>query len=186
MQRRMARAYDAKISQGKIGSDNIVVAARALGEASYGSSRDSAYHGAGGKTRSWASTTGCLVGPGRSRVIAIDPEAPPPGRPRWFDLDSPSMQERLSRGVALVTWVVRTDDIEAAVRATAGGKPDILALSRGAYRWRIGVPPSGALAQGGCSPTVIQWATAHPGEALPDVGCRMERPCCATTRPPPP
>ena len=158
--------------------DHLVVAARALDEGvAWAESRLGVPMGPGGKHELMGTHNRLLsLGPGRFlEVIAIDPEAPPPGRPRWFDLDSPSMQERLARAPALVTWVVRTGDIEAAVKVTAGGKPDILALSRGAYRWRIGVPPSGALAQDGCSPTVIQWAGAHPGESLPDVACRMER-----------
>jgi len=158
--------------------DHLVVAARSLPEAvAWVESRLGVPMEPGGRHELMGTHNRLLsLGPGRFlEVIAIDPEAPPPGRPRWFDLDSRSMQERLAHGPALVTWVVRTDDIEAAARATAGGKPDILALSRGSYRWRIGVPPGGALAQGGCSPTVIQWASSHPGEALPDVGCRMER-----------
>ena len=158
--------------------DHLVVAARNLAEGvAWVESRLGVPMGPGGKHELMGTHNRLLsLGPGRFlEAIAIDPEAPPPARPRWFDLDSPSMQERLAQGPALLTWVVRTDDIDAATRTTAGGKPDILALSRGAYRWRIGVPPSGALALGGCSPTVIQWASAHPGEALADVGCRMER-----------
>ena len=158
--------------------DHLVVAARALAEGvAWVESRLGVPMGHGGKHELMGTHNRLLsLGPGRFlEVIAIDPEAAPPGRPRWFDLDSPPMQERLAKAPALVTWVVRSDDIDAAVKATAGGRPDILALSRGAYRWRIGVPASGALAQNGCSPTVIQWSTAHPSEALPDVGCRMER-----------
>jgi hypothetical protein len=48
-------------------------------------------------------------------------------------------------------------------------------MSRGGYRWRIGVPPSGALAQSGTSPTAIHWLTDHPTAALPDPGCRLEK-----------
>lgn len=31
-------------------------------------------------------------------VIAVDPEAPPPSRPRWFGLDDPSMQVGAGEG----------------------------------------------------------------------------------------
>jgi len=116
------------------------------------------------------------LGPGRYiEMIAIDPEATPPGRPRWFDLDAPAMRQRLAKGPALVTWVVRSDDIDATVAGLAGGRPEILDLARGAYRWRIGVPASGALAQSGTSPTAIQWLTDHPTAALSDPGCRLEK-----------
>src|SRR5581483_3649792 len=44
-------------------------------------------------------------------VIAIDPAAPPPARPRWFQLDDPALQADLRRAPRLLTWVVRTSDI---------------------------------------------------------------------------
>src|SRR5205809_7410293 len=48
-------------------------------------------------------------------VIAIDPDAPAPTRPRWFDLDAPEMQTRLAESPALITWGARTDNIAEAV-----------------------------------------------------------------------
>jgi hypothetical protein len=46
------------------------------------------------------------LGAGRFlEVIAIDPEAPAPGRRRWFDLDAPFMRQRLARGPDLIHWV---------------------------------------------------------------------------------
>ena len=158
--------------------DHLVVAARTLTEGvAWVESRLDVPMGPGGRHERMGTHNRLLsLGPGRFlEVIAIDPEAPAPGRPRWFDLDAPTMRERLAAGPALVTWVVRTDRIEAALAATAVSKPEILALSRGAYRWRIGVPASGALALGGISPTVIQWDTEHPTAVLPDPGCRLEK-----------
>ena len=115
------------------------------------------------------------LGPGRFlEVIAIDPGAAPPGRARWFELDTPAMQARLARGPALVTWVARTDDIDAAVATGAFGEPDVLSLARGDFRWRIGVPRDGSLALGGIAPTIIQWATHHPADVLADAGARLE------------
>jgi hypothetical protein len=116
------------------------------------------------------------LGPGRFlEVIAIDPDAPPIARPRWFDLDSPAMRERLARGPALIHWVERTDDLETALH----GYPDrieILSLSRGPYRWRIGVRPDGQRPAGGTLPTLIQWkGDLHPAGALPDSGLRLGR-----------
>jgi hypothetical protein len=85
------------------------------------------------------------------------------------------MQERLAAGPALVTWAARSDDIEATIAAVAQGRPEILALVRGDFRWRIGVPASGALAPGGIAPTFLQWATRHPADVLADSGCRLEK-----------
>ncbi len=116
------------------------------------------------------------LGPGRYlEVISVDPAAPVPPRPRWFDLDAPAMQARLARSPALIHWLARTDDIAHAVEATASGHCEILAFERGPYRWRLGVPPSGALAQDGIAPTIIQWdGGGHPSEHLADSGCRLE------------
>jgi hypothetical protein len=116
------------------------------------------------------------LGPGRYiEVIAADPQAAGPARPRWFDMDSPAMGARLAEGPALVTWVVRTGSIEDTVAVLGGGKPEILAMSRGPFRWRIAVPASGALAHSGTSPTAIQWETEPASAALPDAGCRLEK-----------
>jgi len=157
--------------------DHLVIAAKTLQEGvDWVESRLGVPMGAGGKHEMMGTHNRLLsLGPGRFlEVIAIDPEAPPPDRSRWFALDSPQMQARLEAGPALIHWVARTDDIEGAVAATAVGKTEILALSRGDYRWKIGVPASGSLAQGGVAPSVIQWFTRHPAEVLPDSGCRLE------------
>ena len=158
--------------------DHLVIATRDLAEGvAWMEARLGVPMSGGGRHETMGTHNRLLsLGPGRYiEVIAIDPDAPQPGRPRWFDLDAPAMRQRLAQGPALVTWVVRSDDIDAAVGALAGGKPEILAMSRGAYRWRIGVPPSGALAQAGTSPTAIEWLTDHPTVAMPDPGCRLEK-----------
>jgi Glyoxalase-like domain len=162
----------------RISFDHLVVAARTLDEgAAWVESRLGVPMAQGGKHAAMATHNRLLcLGPGRFlEVIAIDPDAPPPGRPRWFTLDEPETQARLAQGPKLLHWVVRTDDIERAIAATAGGQSEVLALSRGDYRWKIGVPASGSLAQGGVSPTVIQWQGKHPADALPDSACRLER-----------
>ena len=157
--------------------DHLVIAAKRLEEGvDFVERRLGVTAGPGGK-HDLMGTHNRLValGPGRFlEVIAIDPDAPAPLQPRWFDLDQPSMQARLADGPALVHWVARTDDIEAAIAATTPSPPPILALSRGAFRWRIGVPLDGRLPRGGIAPTLIQWFTRHPADVLPDSGCRLE------------
>ena len=107
-------------------------------------------------------------------VIAIDPDAPKPSRPRWMSLDEPGMVERLAQGPALVHWVMRTDAIETELERYADREVEVLSLSRGEYRWRIGVRPDGRLPCGGRCPTLIQWeGDAHPAARLPDAGCRI-------------
>lgn len=157
--------------------DHLVVAARTLEEGvAWIEERVGVAMGPGGKHATMGTHNRLLsLGPGRFlEVIAIDPEAPPPGRARWFTLDEPATRARLERRPALLHWVVRTNDIEGALRALGGERPAVLDLARGDYRWRIGVPENGALALAGTFPTVIQWRGSRPSEALPGSGCRLE------------
>lgn len=101
-------------------------------------------------------------------VIAVDPEAPAPARPRWFGLDTlePHTPPRLA------CWIARTDDIVGAAAALPLG--EVLPMSRGALDWRITVPADGSLPLGGAAPTLIQWdSPAHPAASLPDAGCTL-------------
>ena len=106
-------------------------------------------------------------------IIAIDPDAPPPNRPRWFNLDQPGARDRLAHAPFVTTWVVRSGEIAAVVnRMPVLG--EVLSLSRGPYRWRIAVPADGGLPFDGALPVLIQWdGNAHPADALPDVGCAL-------------
>ena len=157
--------------------DHLVIAARDLAEGvSWLEARLGVPISGGGRHEAMGTHNRLLsLGPScYLEVIAIDPDGVSPARPRWFDLDSPAMRERLEQGPALVTWAVRSDDIAGTVKALGGGV-DVLPMARGSYRWRISVPPSGALAQAGTTPTVLQWDTEHPTAVLPDAGCRLEQ-----------
>jgi hypothetical protein len=113
-----------------------------------------------------------LAGRRYLEVIAIDPRAPPPSRPRWFSLDEPAMRERLGRGPALIHWVERTEDLEAAL-ASYPQPVEVLDATRGDLAWRITVPADGRLPGGGTLPTLIQWKGPHPGDRLPPSGCEL-------------
>ena len=105
-------------------------------------------------------------------LIAIDPSAPAPSRPRWFDLDSPDMQARLAQSPALITWAARTDKIvEAVTRVPELGQ--VHAAARGALSWRITIPEDGKLQFGGLLPTVLQWDSIHPTDAMAASGCEL-------------
>jgi hypothetical protein len=155
--------------------DHLVVAARTLDEgAAWIASRLGVAMVPGGK-HALMGTHNRLLSLGADsflEVIAIDPQAPPPMRPRWFGLDTPSMAARLARAPALIHWVMGTDDIEAGL-GTYPEAVEILDLERGDYRWRIGVPSDGRLPCHGKCPTLIQWQGAHPAERLPDAGCTL-------------
>ena len=158
--------------------DHLVVAAATLAEGvAWVEERLGVTMGPGGKHAAMGTHNRLIaLGPGRFlEVIAIDPEAPPPGRTRWLTLDAPATRARLEKGPALIHWVVRTDDIVRAVAAISPDAVEILTLSRGDYRWRMGVPRDGSLVRDGIAPTVIQWESRQPAEALAPSGCTLER-----------
>jgi glyoxalase-like protein len=102
-------------------------------------------------------------------VIAVNPRAPDPGRPRWFGMDAPVKECRLA------TWVVRTNHILAAVAASRLPLGKIELMSRGRFDWQITVTDDGGLPLDGIAPTIIQWRDAHPMDGVPDSGCSLER-----------
>lgn len=159
--------------------DHLVVAARTLEEGAHWlEARIGVPTVAGGRHALMGTHNRllALAGGAYLEIIAVDPGAPAPSRARWFGLDDPAMARRLATGPALVHWVARTDDIEAARARHPGLVGDVLALSRGEYRWRIGVPPDGSLPAAGVFPTLIQWeGDRHPAAALPSSGCHLHR-----------
>ena len=103
-------------------------------------------------------------------VIAIDPDAPKPDRPRWFGLDD----LETSGEPGLITWVVRTDDIHGALKKSKLQHGTIESLHRGIYDWRISLPYNGGMPMDGIAPTIIRWdGDAHPSQLLQDSGVSL-------------
>lgn len=98
-------------------------------------------------------------------VIAVDPDAPAPDRPRWFGLDGFRGPPRLGN------WIVACDLSSEALP----GAGEVLAFERGAYRWSMAVPADGCLPFDGLQPAQIEWHGPHPAPALEDRGCRLRR-----------
>lgn len=106
-------------------------------------------------------------------IIAIDPEAPPPARPRWFGLDDPALQQALQQAPRLLHTVVRTPDIarlRAGLVALGLDPGEALAAERdtpqGRLAWRILVRADGVIGCGGALPTLIEWQGRHPAQTL--------------------
>ncbi len=101
-------------------------------------------------------------------AIAVDPDAPSPPSARWFGLDDLEPHA----APALRTWVVRVDDLDAALRAfpRSGRAVD---LARGDLRWRMGVPHDGRAAWEGSWPALIEWQGTPP--SFPATGLSLER-----------
>jgi hypothetical protein len=157
--------------------DHLVVAADTLGRgADFIEQKLGVRPQPGGKHLTMG-THNALIGLGKGlyiEVIAIDPAAKPPGRPRWFDLDDPRMKAELAESPRLIHFVARASDLDAAVKRCPMPLGDIETLSRGPYSWRMTVPADGRLPGRGLVPTLIQWSgKQHPADFLPDVGMRL-------------
>ena len=157
--------------------DHLVVAAQSLAAGvSWVEERLGVRAAPGGKHVAMG-THNALVGLGPRcylEVIAIDPGAPAPARPRWFDLDEPRMRARLAEGPALIHFVERTRHIDDDAKAAGVELGEILTMQRGDFTWRLTVPPDGHLEARGVVPTLIQWSTTvHPADRLPDRGVRV-------------
>ena len=110
------------------------------------------------------------LGPGLYlEAIAVNPEARPPGRPRWFDLDNFSGRARLTN------WVARCENIKDEIALSPPGSGEIHDLQRGDYRWSMAIPADGRLPFGGGFPGLIEWRGPHPADRLADAGCRLRR-----------
>ncbi len=101
-------------------------------------------------------------------VIAVDPDAPPPTRARWFELDNAHLLEQPK----LIHWVARTDNLKTRVLDSPSlGR--ILEASRGDLHWQITVPDDGHLNFAGLIPTLIAWNGIHPTTQLESKGCDL-------------
>lgn len=114
-------------------------------------------------------------------IIAIDPAAPAPGRRRWFDLDDVVLKQKLRQQPRLVHFVARTTDAQSAVRALqqAGiDRGELVAAERPTHRgllsWRITIRPDGQRLFYGGLPTLIEWDSTHPADAMADSGLALQ------------
>jgi hypothetical protein len=102
-------------------------------------------------------------------AIAINPEAPAPNRPRWFDLD------RFQGAPRLTNWICRCGDLEDQLKDLPGDFGQPVDLQRGDLRWRMAVPADGVLPYDNCAPPLIEWQGPHPAPRLTPRGVRLRR-----------
>lgn len=114
-------------------------------------------------------------------IIAINPQAPEPGRSRWFDLDDTALQQAIQDQPRLVHFVARTADAAAAAKKLRGlgiERGTLVQAERptpeGLLRWQISVRNDGQRLFYGALPTLIQWEETHPADALPGSGLALE------------
>ena len=114
-------------------------------------------------------------------IIAIDPEAKPPERARWFGLDDAALQRSLVEAPRLLHVVARSTmlDMHRWGLITVGLKPgEPVAASRdtpdGLLQWDILVREDGQLNCGGALPTLMQWKGIHPASRMSDSGLALK------------
>lgn len=123
------------------------------------------------------STHNCVMQAGNRsffELIAIDPDAPDPGRTRWFTLDDPATQARLKDRPRSLCWVVNTSDLDAVIAASPVDLGEIVDFRRGDRTWRLTVPSDGHLPEGGLLPAFIEWSPGpHPSAGQRDLGVTL-------------
>lgn len=115
--------------------------------------------------------------PAYLEIIAVDPEAPPPQRVRWFGMDDPALQAAVREQPRLVHMVLRTQQLEmqrwGLINLGIDPGPPIAAereTPQGLLSWRLLVRDDGAIACEGWLPTLIEWRGRHPTDAMPASG----------------
>ncbi len=125
------------------------------------------------------STHNCVMRAGNEsffELISVDPDAPAPGRTRWFTLDDPATQARLAERPRALCWVVNTDDLEGIMAASPIDLGEIVDFARGDRTWRLTVPRNGSLPMGGLLPAFIEWSPGpHPSTGQQDLGVALRK-----------
>lgn len=100
-------------------------------------------------------------------VIACNPNAIKPNRPRWFGLDQVSK----NTPAQLKSWVVRTNDMSSTLKSCSEPIGKIEPMRRGNFNWLITIPENGDIPIHQGAPSLIQWKSSnHPASELTDYG----------------
>ena len=164
---------------GNVAVDHLVVAAGNLDEGAEYIFEALGVRPEGGGVHEKMGTHNRLVRLGSScylEVIAINPDAPKPPHPRWFELDTEGMRRRIRRKPRLVTWALGTENMAELHRKNGPVLGRIVPMSRGSLHWRLTVTEDGHLPGGGVVPFLIDWGKgAHPTAAMAESGCGLVR-----------
>ncbi|EBA02343.1 hypothetical protein RB2150_16257 [Rhodobacterales bacterium HTCC2150] len=87
-------------------------------------------------------------------VIAIDPSAPAPNRPRWFDLDNFNGAPKLTH------WAASCSDLKTETDAFPKDCGEITDFERGDLRWRVALSKTGRNPFDDLAPLMIEWQGA--------------------------
>jgi hypothetical protein len=114
-------------------------------------------------------------------IIAVNPDARPPARPRWVDLDDPELRQAVRQQPRLVHFVASTTEGASAQKALQRlgiDRGPLIPAERptleGLLRWQITVREDGQRLFYGALPTLIEWGDAHPADAMPPSGLALQ------------
>jgi len=118
-------------------------------------------------------------------IIAVNDAAAAPARTRWFDLDDLKLRESIKAAPRLIHFVASTSDAAAAIAALEAQGIDrgpLVAAERptpsGLLSWKISVREDGQRLFAGTLPTLIEWGSNHPCDALPASGVALQSLSC--------
>jgi glyoxalase-like protein len=108
-------------------------------------------------------------------IVAVDPEANAPDRPRWFGLDDRDKVRRdWDEGRRLRGWVARTDDIDAVTAGRSDVFGEKVALPAVDPAFDFTIPADGALPMDGAAPSIIDRRGRPRSMAnIADLGVRL-------------
>lgn len=108
-------------------------------------------------------------------VIAVDPTAERPNRPRWFGLDdADAIRSAWDEGRRLRGWVAQTSDLDAVLAQHGSTLGQKTRLSRGDRTWLFSILPDGSLPVDGIAPSAIDWEErGSPASTMPDLGANL-------------
>lgn len=109
-------------------------------------------------------------------IVAIDPQAEAPARPRWFGLDDRAkVRTDWDAGRRLRGWVARTDDIATLVAGHGGLFGRAMALPPGGPSFDFAIADDGSLPLDGAVPCIIdRRGRARDMTGIADRGARLK------------
>lgn len=116
-----------------------------------------------------------LGAPVYMEIIALDPDAAPPGRSRWFGLDDRAkVGADWEAGRRLRGWVASTEALDAVLANHPGLFGEPVALPPDDPEFALTIPADGSLPLDGAAPSLIDHRASPTSMAeIPDLGARL-------------
>ncbi len=155
--------------------DHIVLGARTLEEGAAFLERLLGVKPQPGGRHEGAGTHNMLLGLGPDcylEVIAPDPDQPEPPHPRLFDLDDAATRTMLESEPRLLTWVARTNSMDAVMGRLGPRGGEVREMQRGGLHWRMAIPPQ-RQDMDNLVPALIEWKGERAGRRLRDSHFRL-------------